>query len=72
MTIERGETLNGYLTGLRLGSGLSVEVVCQRTKIQARFVAALEAGRWGEVPSNTHVRAFSVAIAKACGADGTR
>ncbi len=66
------ENLAGYLAGLRRSAGLDVEAVCARTKIQARFVEALEAGRWGELPSNTHVRAFSVAIARACGTDGTR
>lgn len=51
---------------------MSVEQVCAQTKIQARFVEALEAGRWSEIPSNTHLRAFSLALCKACGGDPGR
>jgi hypothetical protein len=64
------EELSAHLKALRHAAGLSLEDVCQATKIQARFVRALEEGRWSELPSNTHLRAFSVALAKACGADG--
>ena len=65
----RDESLNLYLSGLRAQAGLSLEAVCSRTKIQARYVSALEEGRYQAVPSNTHLRAFSVAIAQACGGD---
>ena len=67
--MDSSEALDAYLSELRRSAKLSVEQVCLRTKIQARYVAALEAGRWGEVPSNTHLRAFSLAMAKACGGD---
>lgn len=67
--MERNEVLDSYLSDLRRSAKLSVEQVCLRTKIQQRFVVALEAGRWSEVPSNTHLRAFSLALAKACGGD---
>jgi hypothetical protein len=67
--MERNEVLDSYLSDLRRSAKLSVEQVCLRTKIQARFVVALEDGRWSEVPSNTHLRAFSLALAKVCGGD---
>jgi hypothetical protein len=67
--MERNEVLNLYLCELRRAAKLSVEQVCARTKIQPRFVDAIEAGHWSEVPSNTHLRAFSLAMAKACGGD---
>src|SRR5690606_25287068 len=69
---ERDEALDLYLQDLRRTAQLSVQQVCERTKIQARFVEALEAGRYGEVPSNTHLRAFSLSIAQVCGGDAER
>jgi hypothetical protein len=68
MTLRDG-ALDTYLSDLRRSAGLSVAQVCERTKIQARFVEAMEAGRFGELPSNTHLRAFSLALAQACGGD---
>ena len=68
----RDEALETYLQDLRRSASLSVAQVCERTKIQARYVEALEAGRFGEVPSNTHLRAFSLSIAQACGGDAER
>ena len=70
--LERDDALDAYLSDLRRTAKLSVEDVCQSTKIQARYVEALEAGRWGDVPSNTHLRAFSLAMASACGGDAER
>jgi Helix-turn-helix domain len=67
--MERNEVLNLYLSDLRRSAKLGVDQVCMRTKIQPRYVEAIEAGHWGEVPSNTHLRAFSLAMAKACGGD---
>jgi hypothetical protein len=66
---ERDEALNAYLQRVRKESGLSLDQVCERTKIQGRYVLALEEGRFGELPSNTHLRAFSLALAQACGGD---
>src|SRR5882757_9661387 len=66
---ERDEALNEYLQRLRLESGLTLTEVCERTKIQIRYVEGLEAGRFGELPSNTHLRAFSLALVHACGGD---
>jgi hypothetical protein len=68
---ERDEALNVYLQRLRREAGLTLAQVCDRTKIQVRYVEALEAGRYGELPSNTHLRAFSLALAQACGGDST-
>lgn len=65
----RDGALDTYLSDLRAQAKLSLAQVCERTKIQARFVEALEAGRYGEVPSNTHLRAFSLALAQACRGD---
>lgn len=70
--MEREEALEHYLARLRRDAGLSVEQVCERTKIQERYVRALEEGRYGELPSNTHLRAFSLAIAQACLGDTER
>lgn len=64
------DELSQHLRSLRQAAGISQAEVCQATKIQARFVRALEDGQWSELPSNTHLRAFAVAMAKACGADG--
>lgn len=69
---ERDDALETYLQDLRRSASLSVAQVCERTKIQARYVEALEEGRFGEVPSNTHLRAFSLSIAQACGGDAER
>jgi len=66
---ERDEALNEYLQRLRREAGLTLTEVCERTKIQIRYVEALEAGRYGELPSNTHLRAFSLALVHACGGD---
>ncbi|HTB23114.1 MAG TPA: RodZ domain-containing protein [bacterium] len=66
---DRKDVLNLYLSDLRRSAKLSVEQVCLRTKIQARFVDAIEAGHFGELPSNTHLRAFCLALAKASGGD---
>lgn len=68
----RDGALDHYLRDLRRSAGLSVAQVCERTKIQARFIEALEEGRFGAVPSNTHLRAFSLAVAQACGGDPER
>jgi transcriptional regulator with XRE-family HTH domain len=65
----REEALNTYLQRLRRESGLSLAQVCERTKIQERYVQALEEGRFGELPSNTHLRAFSLALTHAEGGD---
>lgn len=70
--MDRDEALDRYLKRLRQEAALSVPQVCERTKIQGRYVQALEDGRFGELPSNTHLRAFSLAIAQACGGDGER
>jgi hypothetical protein len=67
--MERDEALNLYLRHLREAAGLDLAVVCERTKIQRRFVEALEEGRYGALPSNTHLRAFSLAVAQVCGGD---
>lgn len=70
--MDREEALDQYLAKLRREAGLSIPQVCERTKIQGRYVSALEEGRFGELPSNTHLRAFSLAIAQACGGDEER
>ncbi len=62
-------SLKEHLLRLRREAGLTVEQVCERTKIQSRFVRALEEGRFGELPSNAHLRAFSLALAQVCGGD---
>jgi hypothetical protein len=67
VTPERDEALDQFLSRLRREAGLSLAEVCDRTKIQPRYVQALEDGHYGELPSNTHLRAFSIALTKACG-----
>jgi hypothetical protein len=70
MTVmERDDALNTYLQRLRREAGLSLAQVCERTKIQERYVVALEEGHFGLLPSNTHLRAFSLALTQACGGD---
>jgi hypothetical protein len=65
--MDQPQTLASYLSGLRADAGMTVEQVCHATKIQARYIQALEQGRYGDLPSNTHLRAFALAAAKACG-----
>ncbi|HXC62896.1 MAG TPA: helix-turn-helix domain-containing protein [bacterium] len=65
--MDQPQTLASYLSGLRAEAGMTVEQVCHSTKIQARYIQALEQGRYGDLPSNTHLRAFALAAAKACG-----
>ncbi len=57
------------LRQIRQKAGLSLEQVCQRTKISERMARALEEERFGDLPSLAHARAFSVAMAESCGAD---
>ena len=70
--MDREEALDQYLARLRRDAVLTIPQVCERTKIQGRYVSALEEGRYGELPSNTHLRAFSLAIVQACGGDEER
>ena len=65
--MDQTQTLADYLGGLRADAGMTVEQVCHATKIQVRYIQALEQGRYGDLPSNTHLRAFALAAAKACG-----
>ena len=67
--MDQTQTLAAYLSGLRAGAGMTVEQVCLATKIQAKYVQAMEQGRYGDLPSNTHLRAFALATAKACRGD---
>jgi hypothetical protein len=69
---DQTQTLADYLSGLRADAGMTVEQVCHATKIQAKFLQAMEQGRYGDLPSNTHLRAFALAAAKACRGDGDR
>ena len=66
---DQPQTLAAHLSGLRADAGMTVEQVCHATKIQAKYLQALEQGRYGDLPSNTHLRAFALAAAKACGGD---
>ena len=65
-------TLDQWLTQSLAQAKLSLEELCQRTKIQTRFVRSLENGDFASLPSNTHLRAFAMAHARACGVDEAR
>lgn len=58
-----GETLRQG----REGAGLSVEELAARTRIQPRFLRALEEGKWKELPEDVYVRSFVKGVAGALG-----
>ena len=65
-TLEIGRSLRERRTSL----GLALETVESETKIRARYLAALEAERFGELPGDAYARAFLRTYADHLGLDG--
>lgn len=58
-----GETLRQG----REGAGHTVEELAARTRIQPRFLRALEEGKWKDLPEDVYVRSFVKGVAGALG-----
>jgi Helix-turn-helix domain len=65
-TLEIGRSLRERRTEL----GLGLEAVESKTKIRARYLAALEAERFGELPGDAYARGFLRTYADHLGLDG--
>ena len=65
-TFEIGRSLREA----RLARGLALETVENRTKIRARYLAALEEERFGELPGDAYARGFLRTYAEELGLDG--
>jgi hypothetical protein len=61
--------LGDWLKSLKEGAGLDLKALSLKTKINARFLDALERGDLGSLPTRVHARAFALAYARACEAD---
>jgi len=60
------------LKDARVSAGLETREVSDATKIQVRYVEALEAEDWSQVPGGIHGRGFVKLIAREIGADTER
>ncbi len=67
--VPTAEPLAAFLSAARKASRLSLAQIAERTKVQTRFLEALETGDIAALPSPAHMRAFTLAYARACGAD---
>ncbi|MDZ5781865.1 RodZ domain-containing protein [Marinococcus luteus] len=61
--------LGPYLRGERERQGASLELMQQRTKIQRRYLQAIETGDYGALPGAFYARAFIRSYAEALGLD---
>ncbi|WP_298784439.1 RodZ domain-containing protein [uncultured Marinococcus sp.] len=61
--------LGPYLRGERERQGASLELMQQRTKIQRRYLQAIESGDYGALPGAFYARAFIRSYAEALGLD---
>lgn len=65
------QTLGEKLRGLRRGQAVSLEMMEKRTKIQRKYLEALEHGRYEELPEPLYTRNFIRAYIRALGSDET-
>ncbi len=63
------ETLGAKLRNLRRTQAVSLLILEKKTRIQKRYLAALEHGRYDELPEPLYTRNFLRAYARALGAD---
>lgn len=63
------ETLGEKLRGLRRTQAVSLPMLEEKTRIQKRYLEALEHGRYDELPEPMYTRNFLRAYARAMGAD---
>src|SRR5437016_3315326 len=59
----------GDLSGSRQRRGISLEEIADRTKISIRFLRAIEAGEFGELPGGIFATSYLKQYAEAVGAD---
>lgn len=62
-------TLGEKLKGARTNKQVSLVDAEAATKVRARYLVALEAGRWEDLPQEVYVRGFVMAYAKYLGLD---
>ena len=58
------QTLGEYLASCREHLGLSREEIARVAKIQSKYLAALEAGDFSELPASVYVRGFIKSLAE--------
>ncbi|MEK7183178.1 MAG: helix-turn-helix domain-containing protein [Patescibacteria group bacterium] len=63
------ETLGEKLRALRRTQAVSLPMLAEKTRIQKRYLEALERGRYDELPEPLYTRNFLRAYARALGAD---
>jgi cytoskeleton protein RodZ len=63
-------TVGAKLRAEREAAGLSRADIAARTKIPERHLAAIEDGKWSEIPGRTYISGFSRSYARALGLDG--
>ena len=71
MNEERNSVIGQELQNARLDKGLSLDDIQQSTKIQKRYLAAIENGQFDQVPGAFYERAFVRQYASAVGLDVT-
>jgi len=58
------------LKEVREEKGISLDEVAEKTKIQTRFLKAIENGNWEDLPEEVYLRGFLRTYAEALGLDG--
>lgn len=71
MNEERNSVIGQELQNARLDKGLSLDDIQQSTKIQKRYLAAIETGQFDQLPGAFYERAFVRQYASAVGLDVT-
>lgn len=71
MNEERNSVIGQELQNARLDKGLSLDDIQQSTKIQKRYLAAIENGQFDQLPGAFYERAFVRQYASAVGLDVT-
>ena len=69
MNEERNSAIGQELQQARLDKGLSLDDIQQSTKIQKRYLAAIESGQFDQLPGAFYERAFVRQYATAVGID---
>ncbi len=58
------------LKEVREEKGISLEEIAEKTKIQPRFLRAIESGNWEDLPEEVYLRGFLKTYADALGLEG--
>jgi cytoskeletal protein RodZ len=67
---ERRIAFGRQLADLRSRSGMSLDSLAQATRISRNFIAALEAGKFEQLPGDVFARGFVKSLTRTMGADG--